>query len=127
MSSLLSGFSDFFGLDIGTTAARLVQLKGNGASKALLKYAYVPLEGNVSTSDSKGDQQKLAQVIAQLVKQAGVSTNNVAVGIRTAGAVAAFQLVKPRLEWRVRITPVEVAPQRQQWHQPHPHSRDKAD
>ena len=38
--------------------------------------------------------------------------DDVAVGIRTAEAVAAFQLVKPRLEWRVRITPV-VAPQRQ--------------
>ena len=38
--------------------------------------------------------------------------DDVAVGIRTAGAVAAFQLVKPRLQWRVRITPVEGAPQR---------------
>ena len=29
--------------------------------------------------------------------------NDVAVGIRTAGASMAFQLVKPRLEWRGRI------------------------
>src|SRR5262249_1453293 len=50
--------------------------------------------------------------------------DDVAVGMRTAGAVAAFQLVKPRLEWRVRVTPVEIAPQRQQWHQPKPHSRE---
>jgi type IV pilus assembly protein PilM len=81
MSSFLSSTSDFFGLDIGTTAVRLVQLHGNGDQKALVKYAYVPLEGNLAVSESKADQQKLAQTIAQLVKQAGVNTRNVAVGI----------------------------------------------
>jgi type IV pilus assembly protein PilM len=81
MSSFLSGATDFFGLDIGSTAVRLVELRGTDESKALVKYAYVPLEGNVSLSESKADQQKLAQTVAQLVKQAGVSTRNVAVGI----------------------------------------------
>jgi len=79
MSSLLSANSDFFGLDIGSTAARLVQLRGS--SKALVKYAYVPLDSKVALSDAKADQQKLAQTIAQLVKQAGASTKQVAVGI----------------------------------------------
>ena len=81
MSALLSGPGDFFGLDIGTTAVRLVQLRAAGQAKALVKYAYVPLDSNLSVSDSKGDQQKLAQIVAQLVKQAGVGTNHVAVGI----------------------------------------------
>src|SRR5487761_1581506 len=81
MSSLFSGTSEFFGLDIGTTAARLVQLHGNAMPKTLAKYAYVPLEGNVSISDSKTDQQKLAQTVAQLINQAHVTTHNVAVGI----------------------------------------------
>jgi type IV pilus assembly protein PilM len=74
--------SDFFGLDIGSTAVRLVELRGasNGA-KALLKYAYVPLDSTLALSDSKADQQKLAQTIAQLISQAHVSTKNVAVGI----------------------------------------------
>lgn len=81
MSSLLSGTTDFFGLDIGTTAIRLVQLHGNNLPKPLVKYAYVPLDGNLSMSDSKTDQQKLAQVVAQLVSQAKVTTRNVAVGI----------------------------------------------
>jgi hypothetical protein len=31
--SLLSGVSSFFGLDIGTTAVRLVELHGNGPVK----------------------------------------------------------------------------------------------
>jgi type IV pilus assembly protein PilM len=52
-----------------------------GNPKALLKYAYVPLDSTVALSDSKADQQKLAQTIAQLVSQAHVTTKNVAVGI----------------------------------------------
>jgi type IV pilus assembly protein PilM len=72
--------SDFFGLDIGSTAVRLVELRA-GNPKALLRYAYVPLDNTVAMSDSKADQQKLAQTIAQLVSQARVTTKNVAVGI----------------------------------------------
>ncbi len=80
MSSLLGGANDFFSLDIGSTAIRLVELRGS-TPKTLVKYAYVPLDSAIALSDSKADQQKLAQAIAQLVKQAGVSTKNVAVGI----------------------------------------------
>jgi type IV pilus assembly protein PilM len=80
MSALFGGISDFFSLDIGSTAIRLVELRGSG-SKALVKYAYVPLEGNLDVSESKADHQKLAQVVSQLIKQAGPTTHNVAVGI----------------------------------------------
>jgi type IV pilus assembly protein PilM len=81
MSSIFSGVSDFFGLDIGDTAVRLVELKGGSNPKSLLKYAYVPLDAKVAQSDSKADQQKIAQTVSQLIKQSKVSTNNVAVGI----------------------------------------------
>ena len=81
MSALLSTSSDFFGLDIGSSAVRLVQLRGSGATKSLVKYSYVPLEGNISLSDSSVDQTKLAGIIKQLVSKTGVTTNNVAVGI----------------------------------------------
>lgn len=81
MSFLKGGSDEFFGLDIGTTAVRLVQLSPGNPPRALVKYAYVPVAGNLSLSDSKADQQKLAQTINQLVKQANVSTKNVAVGI----------------------------------------------
>lgn len=85
MSLLLGGTGDFFGLDIGSTAIRLVELRGGGTgSKALVKYAYVPVPSALALSDSKGDQQKLAQAIEQLVKQAGVGTRNVTVGIPSA-------------------------------------------
>ena len=81
MSSFLGAGSDFFGLDIGSTAVRLVELRNSAPTKTLVKYAYLPLDGKLAMSDAKGDQQKLAQSIAELVGKAGVSTKNVAVGI----------------------------------------------
>lgn len=78
---ILSGVSEFVGLDIGTTAIRLVQLKGSGAVKGLTKYAYVPLDSKVALSDAKADQQKVIQAVHELFGQARVTTKNVAVGI----------------------------------------------
>jgi type IV pilus assembly protein PilM len=79
--SILSGVSDFFGLDIGMTAARVVQLHGPGPVKSLVKYAYVPLDPKVAASDAKADQQKIAQAVRDLLTQAKISTLNVAVGL----------------------------------------------
>lgn len=79
--SLLSGVGSFFGLDIGTTAVRLVELSGTGSVKTLVRYAYTPVDVKLAMSDAKGDQQKLAHVILDLVTKAGVTTKNVAVGL----------------------------------------------
>ncbi|MGH7157774.1 MAG: type IV pilus assembly protein PilM [Candidatus Saccharimonadales bacterium] len=78
---LLTGVSAFFGLDIGTTAVRLVELRGSGPVKNLDRYAYVPVDSKLVLSDSKTDQQRLSQIIHNLVAQSGVNTRNVAVGI----------------------------------------------
>jgi type IV pilus assembly protein PilM len=96
--SILSGVSAFFGLDIGTTAVRLVELHGSGPTKTLVKYAYVPIESKLVLSDSKADQQKLMQTIRELVGQARLSTRNVAVGIpsqRVFTAVVDFDRLPP--------------------------------
>jgi type IV pilus assembly protein PilM len=79
--AILSGVSDFFGLDIGSTALRVVQLRGSGAVKALEKYGQMPIEGSVALSDSKVDQQKLAQAIKESLHQMGISSKNVAVNL----------------------------------------------
>lgn len=79
--SYLSGVKTFFGLDIGTTAIRLVELRGNGIPKALVKYAYVPVDSKIVLSDAKGDQQRLAKIIKDLMDQAHMTTKSVAVGI----------------------------------------------
>jgi type IV pilus assembly protein PilM len=96
--SILSGVGNFFGLDIGTTAVRLVELSGAGPVKTLSKYAYTPVDSKISLSDSKADQQKLAQIIRDLVAQARVSTKNVAVGIpssRVFTTVVDFERLSP--------------------------------
>ena len=78
---LLSSTSDFFALDIGTTAVRLVQLKGGGPTRSLVRYGTVPLELGVSVSDSPAHQTQLLAAVKQLIQQTGVTTKNVAVGI----------------------------------------------
>lgn len=79
--SLLSGVSGFFGLDLGTTAIRIVELRGSGPVKQLSRYAYAPIDSKVALSDSGADQQKITQALRDLIAQSHISTRNVAVGI----------------------------------------------
>jgi len=80
--SLLNGkLSDFFGMDIGSTAVRVVQLVGNGPQKSLKAYAYMPVDPKQALSDSKADQQKMSLAIKSLVEKAGLNTKNVAVNL----------------------------------------------
>jgi type IV pilus assembly protein PilM len=79
--SILSGVSDFFGLDIGTSAVRAVELKGGGTNRTLHRYGQVAIDRKTATSDSRADQQKLAETIKTFLQQTGVSSKNVAVGI----------------------------------------------
>lgn len=78
---ILSGVSDFFGLDIGTSALRVVQLRGPGPIKVLELYGQMPIESTAALSDSKVDRQKVAQNVRQLLKQTGIVTKNVAVNV----------------------------------------------
>lgn len=79
--SIISGVSDFFGLDIGTTAVRLVQLSGGGPVKSLVRYGHTPIDTKISLSDAKSDMQKVADIVRDLVTEAGVTSKNVAVGL----------------------------------------------
>ena len=78
--SILSIGSDFFGLDIGTSAVRVVQMKG-GKAKTLIRYGSIDIDPKISRSDAPSDQQKLAEAIKQVVSQSGISTSSVAVGL----------------------------------------------
>lgn len=100
--SILSGVNNFFGLDIGTTAVRLVELNGSGATRTLSKYAYAPIDAKLALSDSKADQQKVSQIIKDLVSQSKLSTKNVAVGLPS-------QRVFTTLADFDRLTPAELA------------------
>lgn len=79
--SILSGVSDFFGLDIGTTAIRAVQLKGPGPVKALHSYGQTVADGSVLLSEAKVDRETLAKAVKELIKQSGITAKNVAVNV----------------------------------------------
>src|SRR3989344_2303595 len=81
MALLSGGQSDFFGLDIGTVGLRAVQLRGTGQPKSLAHYGEVALDPTVASSSSVADKHRFNQILAELVKKAGISTKNVAVNI----------------------------------------------
>lgn len=100
--SILSGVSDFFGLDIGTTAVRAVQLRGSGPIKALDHYGYAAIEGTAALSDAKADMQQVAKTVHELVRQSGITTRNVAVNVPSSRV---FTTV---MDWD-RMSPDELA------------------
>ncbi|HEX6258767.1 MAG TPA: type IV pilus assembly protein PilM [Candidatus Saccharimonadales bacterium] len=80
--ALLKSVGDYFALDIGTTAIRVVQLSHGGAdSWVLQKYAHVPVDIKLSTSDAPQALQRLGEVIATAIGQSGIRTKDVVVGI----------------------------------------------
>ncbi len=78
-SSIFNVVGDVFALDIGSTAIRVVQLKGGNHS--LVKYGSIPIDVKVALSDAPIDHKKVRDSIAQLVKSTGISTRNVVVGL----------------------------------------------
>lgn len=82
--SLLSGVSEFFGLDVGTSAVRAVQVANSPKAKQLMRYAIAPIDSKIMLSDAKADQLKVADQIKQMLSQAQITTKNVAVGIPSA-------------------------------------------
>lgn len=81
MQILSGGHSDFFGLDIGISAIRVVRLSGSGPTKSLDRYGQAPIAGTLALSDAKADRQKVAQAVHDLINQVGISSKNVAVNL----------------------------------------------
>ncbi len=79
---LANGMGDFFALDIGTNAIRVVQLNQAGTGQwSLAAHAYVPVDHRITTSDSPEAKRKLGEVIMTAVGQSGIRTKNVAIGL----------------------------------------------
>lgn len=80
--AILKGVGDFFALDIGTNAVRVVQLANNGQDNwTLLHYGYAPVDVKTTTADSKESQRRLGEIIMTAVGQSGIKTKNVALGL----------------------------------------------
>jgi type IV pilus assembly protein PilM len=89
--------TEFFGLDIGSTAIRLVQLKRGGVHPPLVAYGALPLPQNLSMSDSKMDQEKVTELVRQLVRENRITAKDVVVGL-PASKVFATVITTPKLD-----------------------------
>jgi type IV pilus assembly protein PilM len=77
----LASFNEYFGLDIGTGTIRVVQLDGVPNKNRLIAYGSVQVPPTMVMSDSKIDQERLAQIITDLMKNTGIKTRNVVTAI----------------------------------------------
>lgn len=79
---LLKGVGDFFALDIGTNAVRVVQLAQAGNdSWNLVHYGYAPVDLKTTSANSKESERRLGEIIMTAVGQSGIKTKNVAIGL----------------------------------------------
>jgi type IV pilus assembly protein PilM len=80
--TLLKGAGDFFALDIGTSAVRVIQLDGNIKSGwSLLHYGYGSIDAKTSSASDKESQRKLGEIILTVIGQSGIKTKNVVIGL----------------------------------------------
>ena len=98
----LSGVSDFFGLDIGTTSVRVAQLSSGSGTRQLMRYTMSPIDGKLALSDSKADRQKVAEQLKNIIAQAQITTKNVAVGIPSSRVFTVVVDIE-------RLSPAELA------------------
>ena len=76
------GVGDFFALDIGTNAVRVVQLSSSGPDNyTLTHFGYAPLDDKLTSSSSPEALRKLGEVIMTAVGQSGIKTKNVVIGL----------------------------------------------
>ncbi len=79
---LIKGVGDFFALDIGTNAVRVVQLSGSAQDRwNLTHFGYAPIDAKTMSADSPEARQKLGEVILTAVGQSGIKTKDVAIGL----------------------------------------------
>ena len=94
---LLVKDTEFFGLDIGSTAIRLVELRRGSTHPALVAYGALPVPENLVLSDSKLDHDKISELVRQVVRENRVEPKSVVVGL-PANKVFATVITTPKLD-----------------------------
>ncbi|NCU38025.1 type IV pilus assembly protein PilM [Candidatus Saccharibacteria bacterium] len=79
--NILKGMGEFFALDIGTNAIRVVQLRRAGNGWSLEHYGYAPIDSKLTSGDSEEARRRVAEVIMTAVGQSGIKTKNVVIGL----------------------------------------------
>ena len=80
--AFIKGVGDFFALDIGTNAVRVVQLSSAGAGNwSLQHYGYAPVDEKITSSGSAEGMRRLGEIIMTAVGQSGIKEKNVVIGL----------------------------------------------
>ncbi len=103
--SLLHGVGEFFALDIGTNALRLIQLDGDSKHGfQLSRYAYVPIDSKIAQDMSESGQKRMGEIILGAMKQAGIKTKNIALGLPAGKTYTAIIEVPNQTEKELKKT-----------------------
>lgn len=80
--NVLQENTDYFGLDIGTSAVKIVQLRKSLSGRyELISFGGVSVPEGLSQSDSEADKKKLAEIIKNLTHSMHITTKNVVVSL----------------------------------------------
>jgi type IV pilus assembly protein PilM len=79
--ALLKGGGDFFALDIGTNAVRVVQLAPSGNGWSLQHFGYAPLDEKTAAAAGPENLRRLGDVIMTAIGQSGIKEKNVVIGL----------------------------------------------
>mgnify|MGYP000866334681 CR=1 FL=1 len=75
------GSGDFFALDIGTNAVRVLQLAPTNDQWELVAHGYAPIDRRIVGSDTPDARRRLGETITTAIGQSGIRTKNVAIGL----------------------------------------------
>lgn len=92
----LGKHNDVIGLDIGTTAIRVVQVTP-GPKPGLVAFAQIPVPAGLLMSDSKADYERLSRLVVQLLKDQRISAKQVVTGLPSSKVFASV-ITTPKLD-----------------------------
>lgn len=87
---------NYFGLDIGSSAIKLAQLRQLHGRPSLVTYGDIEVPSDMVVSDSDIDQQRVADLIKQLAEDAKVTSKNVVASLNAAQSYTAV-ITTPKL------------------------------
>jgi len=100
-----NGVGDFFALDVGTNAIRVVQLSPSGSGAwSLSHFGYAPLDEKISSSSSPEALRRIGDIIMTAVGQSGIRTKNVVIGLPSSKTFTAVIEVPTMNEVELRNT-----------------------
>ncbi|MBA3679343.1 type IV pilus assembly protein PilM [Candidatus Saccharibacteria bacterium] len=93
---LLPQEENYFGLDLGSSAIKLAQLRELHGRPSLVTYGDIEIDDTLLASDSEIDQGRVSELIKQLADDAKVTTKNVVASLNASQSYTAI-ITTPKL------------------------------